>query len=76
MSGGTPRISSLLGCRPGLRPAANTENTYFGGLWFFTRSPNPGPATLAVITAKAVSLGLDITGMVPVPQRGCTYPPL
>jgi lipocalin len=44
-----------------------------GGFWLFSRTPEPSDETRAAVEAAAEELGLDVSGLTPVPQAGCKY---
>jgi lipocalin len=44
-----------------------------GGFWLFSRAPEPTAETRAAVDAAAKAIGLDTSGLTPVPQAGCKY---
>ena len=68
--GGAPTKSAAGGCRTaGGGPFSRSGD----GLWLFARKPDDAAATAAARKAAA-ALGLDLSVLLPVQQKGCTYP--
>jgi len=82
VSGGAPTTSTDYGCIPG--PANATKQSFVNGaqvpcllhncpgLWLFSRQP-VDRANTAVMMQTARRLGLDVTVLRSVPQKGCDY---
>jgi len=72
VSGGAPHTTTDNGCVPG--PANATEQSYAtgAGLWLFSRQP-VDPRNTAVMLQTAQRLGLDVTVLKSVQQKGCDY---
>jgi len=82
VSGGAPTTSTDYGCTPG--PANATKQSFVNGaqvpcllhncpgLWLFSRQP-VDRANTAVMMQTARRLGLDVTVLRSVPQKGCDY---
>ena len=52
----------------------NDEKCYTsGGMWIFSRSPTPPQNVVDAIEARATSLGLDVSQLLPVEHDSCTY---
>lgn len=60
---GTPDVATENGCTVGGD----------GGFWLFSRTPEPSDETRAAVEAAAEEIGLDVSGLTPVPQAGCKY---
>jgi len=72
VSGGAPTSRTDNGCAPGPANATVSSHANGAGLFFFSRRPVDGVNT-AVMTKKAQMLGLDVTKLSSVPQKGCDY---
>jgi len=68
VSGGNPTVpDSSGGC------TTKTTGTNGAGFWLFTRSQQPGEATISMMRELAQKAGFGLSKLNPVAQQGCSY---